>query len=58
MSVRLSIVKDIQYSKPVPYISISGQWLHDAGFAIGKKFVIEVTEKGEIVLKAVEEEEV
>lgn len=57
MSVRLSTVKDIQYAKPVPYISLSGEWLVDAGFAIGKKIVVEVREKGEIVLKLVEEEE-
>ena len=58
MSVRLSTVKDIQYSKTVPYISISGQWLEEeAGFSIGRKIVVEVKEKGEVILKLVEEEQ-
>lgn len=59
MSVRLSTVKDIEYSKPVPYISLSGEWLQDeAGFAIGRKIVIEIRKKGEVILKLVEEKEV
>jgi hypothetical protein len=58
MSVRLSIVKDFKFSKPAPYISFSGEWLIEAGFAIGEKFVIEVKEKGEIVIKLVEEEQI
>ena len=57
MGVRLSTVKEIQCPKPVPYISISGQWLHEAGFVTGKKIVAEVKAKGEVILKLVEEDE-
>ena len=55
MSVRLSTVREYEYNKE-PYVSISGKWLVEAGFKTGSKFVIESTEKGEIVLKLVEEE--
>ena len=54
MSVRLSVVKDLQFAKPAPFISFSGDWLLEAGFEVGKKLVIEVKEKGEIIIKVVE----
>ena len=55
MSVRLSIVREFECTKE-SYISICGKWLAEAGFKNGSRFVIESTQKGEIVLKLVEED--
>jgi hypothetical protein len=55
MGVRLSTVKDSEYSKE-PYLIISGKCLADAGFKSGSKFIVEISGKGEIILKLVEEE--
>lgn len=55
MGVRLSTVRVYDCTKE-PYLNICGNWLVDAGFKAGSKFVMEVTEKGEIILKVVDEE--
>ena len=55
MSVRLSTVKGYEYVKE-PYLLISGSCLVEAGFEVGSKFVIEILEKGEIILKLITEE--
>jgi hypothetical protein len=38
--------------KQLPHLRLSGQWLHDAGFAVGRELEIEVAE-GRLVIDAV-----
>jgi hypothetical protein len=57
MSVRLSTVKEYDCLKE-PYFIVSGAWLAEIGFKPGSKFIIETLEKGDIVIKLVEEEKV
>lgn len=58
MSVSLNIVRSIScLSDPDPMIIISGKWLLDSGFAIGKKLVVEDSH-GIITIKIVDREEV
>jgi hypothetical protein len=58
MSVGSFIVNVVSPSTPIPYIALWGEVMEEAGFVAGKKLIAEVREKGEIVLKLVDEEEV
>lgn len=51
--VRISEVGTWWMEDGCPILSVSGSWLKDFGFDIGRKVVVEVTD-GQIVVKAVD----
>jgi hypothetical protein len=58
MSVGSFVVNVAGTYSPTPYIALWGEVMEEAGFVAGKKIIAEVREKGKIVLKLVDEEEV
>lgn len=55
MSIRSFAVNEIGLSEPIPYIVLWGELMQEAGFTTGKKIIAEVREKGEVVVRIVEE---
>ena len=57
MSIRVVAIGNFDWMGDIlPYISLRGDWLKDAGFAVGRKVVIEDT-KGQITIKLVDSQE-
>jgi hypothetical protein len=54
--VRISEVSTYWMEEGAPLIAVSGSWLTDFGFEIGRKIVIDVS-MGQIIIKAVDMEE-